>query len=74
MTQGGSSPRMAWDASALLHASRADRLDVLLFQVDAVAPNSGHVTTAAVAQEVIRRGGTLPWRAWTLSMWTDWTS
>jgi len=53
---------MAWDASALLHASRSDRLDVLLFQVDAVAPNSGHVTTAAVAQEVARRGGTLPSR------------
>jgi len=43
-----------------LHASRCDRLDVLLFQVDAVAPNSGHVTTAAVAEEVARLGGALP--------------
>jgi hypothetical protein len=43
-----SPPCLVWDASALHHAARADRLDVLLD----LAKSSRHVTTVAVIQEL----------------------
>jgi predicted nucleic acid-binding protein len=43
---------LAWEASALLHASRTDRLDVLLHLAGSLAPEVRHVTTAAVGEEL----------------------
>ena len=42
----------AWEASAMVHAGRTDRLDVLLHLADSLAPVTRHVTTAAVSQEL----------------------
>jgi len=54
---------IVWEASALLHAGRGDRADVLLYLADALAPTPiRHVTTAAVAEELQRRQVTLPAR------------
>lgn len=53
---------VAWDASALLHASRCDRLDVLMSDASAVVAGARHVTTRAVQQEVQAHGGALPAR------------
>lgn len=49
-----------WDASPLVHASRIDRLDVLGDLASAPAGGRQHVTTSAVAQEVVRQGGEVP--------------
>jgi predicted nucleic acid-binding protein len=54
---------LVWESSALLHACRCDRADVLLHLADALAPTLiRHVTTAAVAEELHRRHVTLPER------------
>ena len=52
---------LAWDSSALLHARRIDRLDVLLFLAESLAEGpTRHVVTAAVAEELSRYGLILP--------------
>jgi predicted nucleic acid-binding protein len=52
---------LAWDSSALLHARRIDRLDVLLYFAESLAEGpTRHVVTAAVAEELSRYGLSTP--------------
>jgi predicted nucleic acid-binding protein len=54
---------IVWESSAILHACRSDRADVLLHLADALSSTPiRHVTTAAVAEELHRRHVTLPAR------------
>lgn len=64
---GASTPdgavEVVWESSALLHACRCDRADVLLHHADAVSGGAvRHVTTAAVAEELRRHAVELPAR------------
>lgn len=67
MTSSFAQPRalasLVWESSALLHACRCDRADVLLHHADSLSSTTiRHVTTAAVAEELGRRDVALPTR------------
>lgn len=55
----GTSLVIIWESSALLHACRTDRLDVLLHLAEALGP-ARHVTTAAVREELAGHDLVLP--------------
>lgn len=59
MSQGVGGPVLAWDASALHHAGRIDRLDSLLHLSMDGPDECINVTTAAVVP--CRRGEFVPW-------------
>lgn len=54
---------IAWESSAILHACRCDRADVLLHHADSLSTTPiRHVTTAAVVEELRRHDVSIPER------------